>query len=168
MTPNKNEPLAQVFRYNRWANERIIEACRSLSDGQLDERLRGGEERTIRETLFHIASGQLDFAARLRGQAQDVGRAQDWSGFEALVETMTWGSGALVEAAEGMVEDDDIVVPFMDKRPSFPKSFFLAHAVAHGTLHRAEIGVMMGMLGVEPPNLDGWEFAGAMRYGSES
>ena len=61
-----------------------------------------------------------------------------------------------------------VVVPYGGKRPAFPASFFLTHAVAHGTLHRTEICMMMRMLGVEPPNLDGWEYAAAMGYGADS
>jgi uncharacterized damage-inducible protein DinB len=168
MAPDTNEPLAQVLRYNRWANERIVDACRSLTDGQLDEHVQGAEERTIRETVFHIAAGQLDFVARMGGQAQDRGQARTWAGFEALAETLARGSDALLEAAEGLVLDADIVVPYMDKRPAFPKSLFITHAVAHGTMHRTEICMMMRAIGVEPPNLDGWEYAAAMGFGAES
>ena len=63
-----NGPLAEVFRYNRWANERIVDACRGLTDEQLDAHVAGAEERNVRETVFHVAAGQLDFLARLQGQ----------------------------------------------------------------------------------------------------
>ena len=33
-----NRPLAEVFRYNRWATLRLLEACRTLGDEQLDVR----------------------------------------------------------------------------------------------------------------------------------
>ena len=34
-----NRPLAGMFRYNRWANIVLIEACRTLTDEQLDARI---------------------------------------------------------------------------------------------------------------------------------
>jgi uncharacterized damage-inducible protein DinB len=163
-----NGPLAQMFRYNRWANGLIIAACRALTDEQLDQHLQGAEERTIRETIFHIPAGQLDFLARINGQAQDWTRAREWQGFDALERAAAAGNAGLIAAAEALVDDADVVVPYMDKRPVFPKSLFLTHAFAHGVLHRTEICVMMRTLGIDPPNLDGWEYAAAAGMGQEA
>ena len=133
-----NEPLAQMFRYNRWANDLTIAACRVLTDEHLDQHLQGAEERTIRQTIFHVAEGQLDFLARINGQAQDWTRARAWQGFDALEKMAAAGNDALIAAAEAMSDDADVVVPYMEKRPVFPKSLFLTHAFAHGVLHRTE------------------------------
>ena len=163
-----NTPLAQAFRYNKWANECAIDACRALTDEPLDEHLQGAEERTIRLTLFHVAEGQLDFLSRINGQAQDWTRPRAWQGFDALEKMAATGNDALIDVAEAMTLDTDVVVPYMDKRPVFPKSLFLTHAFAHGVLHRTEICVMMRSLGVAPPNLDGWEYAAAAGFGQDA
>ena len=63
---------------------------------QLDQHLQGGEERTIRQTAFHVAEGQLDFLARINGQAQDWTRPRSWQGFDALEKMAAAGSDALV------------------------------------------------------------------------
>lgn len=154
-----NTPLAQVFRYNAWANDRIIAACRPLTGAQLDEKVQGTEERTIRDTLLHLIDGQRSFLARLEGQAQPTDGPRQWDGFDALTASSLETSEALIAAAEALIDDSDVVVPFAGQRPIFPKSFFLTHAIAHGVMHRTEICAMLRTLGVEPPNLDGWEYA---------
>ena len=163
-----NEPLAQIFRYNRWANARLIEACRPLTDAQLDAEPGGGTFGTIRATLIHMTEGQRDCLARLEGRSQASGVRGRWAGFDALTDLANTTSDALINAAEALVDDQEIVVPFMGKRPAFPKSFFLAHAAVHGIEHRTQIGVMLVRLGVPPPDLDGWPYAEAAGYGKEA
>jgi uncharacterized damage-inducible protein DinB len=51
-----DEPLAELFRYNKWANSTLLEACRRLSDEQLDMPSVNGSGR-IRELLVHIVGG---------------------------------------------------------------------------------------------------------------
>ena len=160
-----NEPLAQIFRYNRWANARLIEACRTLTDAQLDAEPGGGTFGTIRATLMHCIDGQRSILARLDGHAQAEGGPIQWSNFDALTDLANTTSDALIIAAESLVEDEDVIVPFMGKRPVFPKSFFLIHAAVHGIEHRTQIGVMLTRLGLTPPNLDGWPYAEAAGYG---
>lgn len=163
-----NAPLAQVFRYNRWANGRTIHACRALRDEQLDAVVFTGPGRSIRETLFHVVTGQYDFVARLNGQAQDPNKPRSWSGFADLEEFARTGNDALIASAESLVEDADVVVPYAGQKPVFPKSFFLSHAFAHGAQHRTEIVLMLEQLAVPAPNLDGWEYAAAAGFGQES
>ena len=162
-----NTPLAQVFRYNKWANERVIDACRALRDDQFDAVVFSGPGRSIRETLFHVVTGQFDFIARINGQAQDPTKPQAWSGFTALEDLARSSNGALIAAAESLIEDADIVVPFAGKQPAFPRSFFLTHAFAHGAQHRTEIVLMLEKLGLPGPNLDAWEYAAAAGMGAE-
>jgi hypothetical protein len=47
----------------------------------------------------------------------------------------------------------------------YPVRFFLVHAVAHGGEHRTELKVALAQLGIETPDLDGWNYASAMAYG---
>ncbi len=162
-----NAPLAQVFRYNKWANERIIDACRSLRDDQLDEVVFRGPGRSIRETLFHVVTGQSDFLARLKGEAQDRTKPQAWTGFTALEDLAGNSNDALIAAAESLTEDAEVIVPFAGKQPVFPISFFLTHAFAHGAQHRTEIVLMLEKLELPGPNLDAWEYAAAAGMGAE-
>ncbi|MHB8577144.1 MAG: DinB family protein [Dehalococcoidia bacterium] len=163
-----NAPLAEMFRYNQWANLTLFEACRTLSSDQLEARP-PGISGPVRRLLQHVAGGQQTFALRTRGRQHEgeLTGASPWPGFDALIEIVTKSSDDLIVIAEGLDADSEVDLPWMGKVPRFPKSFFMAHAFAHGVEHRTEIKVALAQLGVDTPDLDGWLYAGAKGYGQE-
>jgi uncharacterized damage-inducible protein DinB len=76
-------------------------------------------------------------------------------------------SDDLIRIAEGMESDDEVVLPYMGKRPRFTRSFFLAHAAEHGTEHRTVVASAIAAFGLTPPELDAWAYASAAGYGEE-
>ncbi len=162
-------PLAEIFRYNRWATARVVEACHALTDEQLDAPMRGADTRSIRIQLLHLVGGQQTFALRTQGRQHEgeLSAASPWPGFDRLADLAAASSDDLVRIAEGLERDAEIVLPWQAARPRFPRSFFLAHAAEHGTEHRTNIAAALAGMGLQPPNLDGWAFAEAMGYGQE-
>jgi uncharacterized damage-inducible protein DinB len=162
-----NEPLANMLRYNRWATSRLLAALRDLDDATLDAKPLG-DGRSIRQTLVHLVGSEQTFVLRTKGrQNEDEIRSRDpWPGIDGLEALSAAAGNELVAIAEALDEDVDVVLPYMGTRPVFPLSFFLVHAVEHGVEHRTEIKVMLKLLGIETPDLDGWFFAGAMGYGA--
>jgi uncharacterized damage-inducible protein DinB len=160
-------PLAQMLRYNRWANLQLIEACRAMTDEQLDARL-PGLSGSVRVLLVHIVGGQQTFVLRTQGRQHEgeLDRDSPWPGFDRLQDIAVGTSDRLIEIAEALDEDQDVDLPFMGEVYRFPRSFFLAHAVHHGAEHRTEIRVALKQLGVPAPDLDGWAYASAMGYGT--
>ena len=163
-----NQPLAEIFKYNRWANLELMNACRSLTDEQLDTR-GPGTSGTVRELLMHVVGGQQTFVHRTGGRQQrgELSRSSPWPGFDALLELARRSSDELVAIAEELIEDTDVALPYAGKVLRFPKRFFLAHAAEHGVEHRTEIKLALAQLGVETPDLDGWPYAMAAGYGAE-
>ena len=161
--------LAEMLRYNRWANLALLEACRGLTDEQLDARV-GGIGAPVRELLQHIVGGQQTFVLRTKGRQNEgeIGRGSPWPGFDELISIATQTSDELVSIAESLDEAASVDLPWQGKRFRFPVRFFLAHAVAHGVEHRTEVKVALAQLGVETPDLDAWQYAAAMRYGMEA
>jgi uncharacterized damage-inducible protein DinB len=163
-----NQPLAEVLRYNRWATLRLLDACRSLTDEQLDTR-GPGTSGTVRELLMHVVGGQQTFVLRTMGRQNEgeLGRWSGWPGFDELLQVARESSDQLVAIAEDLVEDSEVALPYMGRVFSFPRSFFLVHAAEHGVEHRTEVKVALAQLGVETPDLDGWSYAGAAGHGRE-
>lgn len=163
-----NQPLAEMLRYNLWATTRLLEDCRPLSDDILDARVPGATG-TIRELLVHLAGSQQTFALRTKGRQHEgeLSRQSAWPGWDTLLEAARSAGEDLVQVAAALDADEDIDLPYMGKSYLFPKSFFLVHAMEHGADHRAEIRMALRSLGIETRDLDGWEFAAAMRYGVE-
>lgn len=158
-----------MFRYNRWANGALIEACRSLTDAQLDAKI-DGVSGSIRVLLLHIVGGQQTFVLRTQGRQHEgeLNRASAWLGFDALLGIATSSSDALIAIAEALDADVEVGLPFQGKTDTYPQSFFLVHAMAPGVEHRTEIKVALAQLGVETPDLDAWQYASAAGYGREA
>jgi uncharacterized damage-inducible protein DinB len=167
-SPGMNKSLGEIFKYNRWANLQLIEACRSLTDEQLDTRA-PGTSGTVRELLMHVVGGQQMFVLRTKGRQHEgeLNRASAWPGFDALLELARQSSDQLVAIAEALVEDSEVALPYRGKAYRYPTSFFLAHAAGHGVEHRTEIKVGLSQQGIETPDLDAWYYGGAAGYGQE-
>lgn len=161
-----NEPLAEPFRYNRWATLTLLSACRMLSDDLLDRRVSGGSG-SVRELLLHLVGGQQTFVLRTEGRQHEgeLNRGSAWPGFDTLVTMAEQSSDQLIAIAGGLEREREVVLPWQGQRYRYPVSFFLVHALEHGVEHRTEIKLALAHMGVPTPDLDGWAFADAAGYG---
>jgi uncharacterized damage-inducible protein DinB len=161
-----NTLSAEMLRYNRWANLTLFEACRALTDEQLDWRL-AGASGSVRELLTHIVGAQQTFVLRTQGRQHEgeLSRRSAWLGFDALLDITTRTSDELIAIAEGLDTDAEVDLPYLGKVYRYPKSFFLIHAAAHGAEHRTEVKLTLAHHGIETPDIDGWPYSVAAGYG---
>jgi len=161
-----NRDLAELFRYNAWANRELFEACRALTEEQLDKQVQG-ISGSVRDLLMHIAGGQQTFVLRTKGRQHEgeLGRQSDWPGIEAVINIVTSTSDELIAIAEQLEDDEEVSLPYQGKTYRYPKRFFLVHAIEHGTEHRTEVKVALAQMGIETPDLDGWFYAISAGYG---
>lgn len=164
-----NAPLAEMLRYNRWATLRLLEACRDLPGAALDGRI-GGVGSPVRELLVHVVGAQQTQALRTKGRQHEgeLNRSSPWPGWDALIEAARSSADELVSIAETLDHDTPVVLPWQGKDFTFPKSFFLVHAVSHGVEHRTEIKVALSAEGIDTPDLDGWFYAESRGFGAEA
>jgi uncharacterized damage-inducible protein DinB len=157
-----------LFAYNKWANLELFDACRRLTEGQLDLRLPGASG-SVRELLVHLAGGQQTQILRTKGRQHEgeLTRESEWPGLETLIDLIDSTSDELIAIANEMSRDVDVDLPYYGKTYRFPRSFFLLHALTHGIEHRTEIKVTLNHFGIETPDLDGWNYAAAAGYGEE-
>src|SRR5205814_10571414 len=59
--------LPDFFKYNLWANLRLLDACAQLSDAQLDATMKG-TFGSVRETLMHMLAAEEGYARTLTGK----------------------------------------------------------------------------------------------------
>ncbi|MEX0750373.1 MAG: DinB family protein [Dehalococcoidia bacterium] len=163
-----NQPLADMLRYNKWANQTLFEACRALSDEQLDAAI-DWTSGTIRALLLHLAGGQQTFVLRTQGRqhAGELNRWSVWPGFDAVLDVLSRSSDELIAIAEKADGEATADLAWQGKVFRFPKNFFLVHAMEHGVEHRTEIKLALASMGVETPDLDGWHWAAAAGLSSE-
>lgn len=155
-----NADLAEMFRYNAWANQQLFQACRALSDEQLDARP-PGISGTVRELLVHIAGGQQTFTLRVQGRQHEyeLTRQSAWPGWEALLQIVESTNQELIAIAEALEPGAAIDLGFQGKTYRFPQRFFLVHAMEHSCEHRAEVKIALGQAGIATPDLDCWFYA---------
>jgi uncharacterized damage-inducible protein DinB len=163
-----NKSLAEMFRYNAWANRTLFEACRSLTEEQLDRRA-PGISGSVRELLMHIAGGQQTFILRTQGRQHEgeLGRQGTWPGFEAILRIVASTSDELISIAEQLEDDEEVELAYQGKAYRYPKRFFMVHAMEHSAEHRTEVKVALAQIGVETPDLDGWPYSASVGYGQE-
>lgn len=161
-----NISLAEMFIYNAWANHELFEACRSLSDEQLDTRVRG-ISGTVRELLMHIAGGQQTMILRTEGLQHEgeLNRWSTWPGIDQVIEIAKETSQGLISIAEQINGDEEVDLAYQGKTYRYPTRFFLVHALEHSIEHRTEVKTALGYIGIETPDLDGWLYSRAAGYG---
>jgi uncharacterized damage-inducible protein DinB len=158
-----------MFRYNKWANLQFLEACRSLTESQLNAQP-PGISGSIGALMAHLVGGQQTFVLRTKGRQHEgeLNRNSPWPGFDQLIAIATASSDELIAIAAALDEDSEVVLPWMGKGYVYPRSFFLVHALEHGIEHRTEIKVALNQLGIVTPDLDAWSYSTAAGYGREA
>lgn len=163
-----NKALAEMFRYNAWANGEFFGACRSLTEEQLDTHI-SGTSGTVREILLHIVGAQQTMILRTKGRQHEgeLTRRSAWPGIDRLIELAEETSEELIAIAEQLDDEEDVDLPYLGKTYRFPRRFFLVHAMEHSVEHRTEVKLALAQMGVETPDLDGWPYSMAAGYGQE-
>jgi uncharacterized damage-inducible protein DinB len=147
--------LTEIFQHNRWANERLLEGCRDLTDEQRATAVEGtyGE---LGYTLVHIVRAESYYLKLLTGWQPPV-RWEipgPWPGIDVLLERSRFTGGRLVEIA-GELDPGATLQVEEDKVPT---SVVLVQAINHATEHRSQAATILTQLGIEPPPMDGWNF----------
>lgn len=150
--------LAAMFDHNRWANERLLEACRNLTPDQLATSVVGtyGE---LGATLAHIASGEAFYALLLTGWRPSTAWQQDdpFPGIDPLLEVVRETGPRLLAAAQSNPADQPIE---RDPGELIPAAVILVQAINHATEHRVHAATILTQLGIQPPAMDGWHHGG--------
>src|SRR5437879_4040028 len=105
------EELAELHRFNAWANRNLIAAARRLQPEQLDER-RDGMYRPIRGVLTHLAQVEAAYLAMMEGRPVDLPGDSSLDGVQRLLEHT--GTG-LVELARGDDLSRTFLVPWFQR-----------------------------------------------------
>lgn len=148
------------FHQNRWANHRMIEACRNLSQEQLDATA-PGTYGTIRETIVHIVRAETWYATLLGFDPKPaLGRDDPFPDWETLGDVVDASAEALIAASRaGASELPDRVIVGPDDSEETDASVILVQAFNHGTEHRSQIATILTTLGVDAPDFSGWAWA---------
>jgi len=145
--------LHALFRHNRWANEKVLDACRDLTEVQRATSVDGtyGE---LGATLTHLVRAESWYLQLVSGWQPPV----RWEipgpfpGIDTLRERATYTGNRLTEIVDTLDADGTVEV---DGDP-IPIAVILVQAINHATEHRAHVATILTQLGIQPPEMDGW------------
>jgi uncharacterized damage-inducible protein DinB len=152
------DTLTTLFGHNLWANLRLLERCAELSSEQLDGTA-SGVFGTIRDTLEHIVTSERSYFARIStGKRWQHGPNEGPMSMAELVEVVRTVGAGLLEWAPRVQADEMVEVDWDGSPRAVPKTILLTQLINHSTEHRAQIMTIMTQLGVEPPDLQPWQY----------
>ena len=161
-----NPILTELFRHNLWANSTLIDFCAALPDDVLETTVPGtyGE---ILKTLAHVAGAEERYLAALTGgpERRNPSLEQTIPDLATVHEHLRQSSEALIDFAGRVEGDPTLTVTWHGGTYEMPVSLFLVQAINHATDHRTQIKTALTQAGIEPPELDGWNWDDA-RQGS--
>ena len=150
----------QLFEFNNWANESLLEFCQGLDDTQLLATM-VGTRGSIKETLVHIVAAQERYVGGLGGprKGAPVHGMTGWPGFELLLDSARETGAALIAA--GAEEDParECAYRYQGETVTVRAGTFLVQASHHANDHRTQICSILGSIGIEPPEITGWGYA---------
>jgi len=146
--------LHELFRHNRWANERIIDACRDLTAAQRATAVDGtyGE---LGHTLTHLVRAESWYLSLLTDWQPPV----RWEipgpfpGTDVLLERARFTGNRLAEIVDEIEPAQEIDTGDGDLVPA---AVILVQAINHATEHRGHVATILTQLGIQPPEMDGW------------
>jgi uncharacterized damage-inducible protein DinB len=157
------EHIRAAYRYNKWANDRILDAASRVNDEDL-VRKRLSSKGSIAADLKHIVSTQQNWFSVLVGED----RPADWNPARtdviATLRNHYDASHERIRVYSARLTDDDLERVIRVSRGGKDYDFIpwqiLFHLANHGTQHRAEVGIALLSLDASPGDLDAVYFFG--------
>ncbi len=157
--------LPNFFKYNLWANLRLLDACAQLSDEQLDATTIG-TFGSVREILMHIFAAEEGYVRSFTGTtpAPSLKEFTTFAGFDELRWRAERSGNELIAIAEQ--RDLSQLFHLDDGTYDAPAIIVVIQAINHAIDHRSQISTLLSQQGIEPPDLDGWSYNDATYVGS--
>jgi uncharacterized damage-inducible protein DinB len=152
-----NDDFISLFAFNRWANAKMLDACRKLTPEQYAAEPMPGWS-PVRSTVYHIA---IVTDGWLRGLANDP---DDSFPTEAELPTVDDAERLLDRAYQRLNEllskltPEWLATPVTYRRrgrsATLPPWVVLRHVVNHTTYHRGQVASKLKRFGVQQPETD--------------
>jgi len=153
------DQIRTMFDYSLWARDKLLGAIRTLEETKLNEGEHKGVYGSIHDTLAHMAVSEWLWIRRCLGESpMKLPKGEDFESLDTLVE---WWNGVHQEAVFyiSQLQEAHLTWPVTYTAPDGKTRtrkiwHMLLQVTNHQTEHRAQIGTMLGQLGVEVPPTD--------------
>ncbi|HVH87552.1 MAG TPA: DinB family protein [Terriglobales bacterium] len=155
------DDIQLLYEYDRWANNRVLQAVSVLSVEQFTRDL-GGSFLSVRDTLVHLIGGEWSWLAYWKEPSHNSAFLTDLrKKRDAIFNPNGFPNVAAVQSKWAEVEKEltDFVgrltneslramLPFRTTQLSLAQ--LMQHVANHSTYHRGQVAVMMRQLDTEP------------------
>ncbi len=155
------EDIQLLYEYDRWANNRILQAASALNAEQFTRDL-GGSFRSVRDTLVHIIGGEWGWLTYWKEPSPNPAFVADlWDRHNALFNPQAFPDFAAVlgkwaeiekeqsEFADG-VTDETLKKTLAIRGTQVSLVHLMQHLANHSTYHRGQVALMLRQLGAKP------------------
>ena len=152
------DTLTKLYSHHLWANLSLFERCASLTPEQLDATIASAYGSII-VTMQHIVTSEQSYFSRI-STGQDYRRPANLPPMtmNEMMESLRKTGAGLIEWAPKVQPDDTVVVDWEGTPRDVPKTILLTQVINHATEHREQIKAILTQIGIEPPDLQGWEY----------
>lgn len=157
------EAMRELYGYNHWATERVLDAAAGLTPEQWLAPGTAGRG-SVRDTLVHLVSAQMRWLAWWDGSHSPeeayriVLDPTDYPDLATVRAVWTESDQAIRAFVDGLSDVDanrDITTTLRDGRVfRLPLWQMMLHVANHGTQHRSEVAAMLTGFGHSPGDLD--------------
>jgi uncharacterized damage-inducible protein DinB len=155
------DDIQLLYEYDRWANNRVLQAASALSVEKFTRDL-GGSFRSVRDTLVHILGGEWiwltywnapshshAFLAELRTRRDALFNPNEFPNVAAVHSKWAEVEKDQIEFVHGVTNESlEEMLPFRTTQVRL--AHLMQHLANHSTYHRGQIALMMRQLGTEP------------------
>ncbi len=118
-----------------------------------------GAYGSIYETLEHIVRSEKSYFTRIStGQPYRRPENPPRMAVADMIDSMRETGTGLIEWASKVQVEETVEVDWDGTPRGVPKTILLTQALFHAAEHREQIKSIMTQIGIEPPDLQGWEF----------
>lgn len=151
--------LRDAFGHHVWATLRLIDTCSSLDSEQLATTV-PGTYGSIVDTFTHLVGADCSYLTVIGGVESPTFDESSKS-LEQMRGVIRRNGELWGQVLERDPDPDLVVVRHRDdgSESHAPIGVRLAQVLHHGTDHRSQICTALTSIGVEPPEIDVWDFA---------
>jgi uncharacterized damage-inducible protein DinB len=152
--------LTDAFGHHVWATQRVIDACLALDPKQLETSV-PGTYGSIIDTMRHLVASDCGYLFALTGGRTTEIDEDAGIDLDVLRITMEGNGREWLALVAGDIDAEVDVIRHRDDGTDShaPAGVRFAQALHHGTDHRSQICTALTTLGIEPPEIDVWDFA---------
>ena len=151
------DDFASLFAFNRWANSKMLEACRKLTPQQYAAEPATGWS-PVRSTVYHLVVVTDVWSRTLAGDPDTSFPAEAEAPGVDDAERILDRAYRLLDSLLPKLGQEDLAAPRRFSRPEWtvvaPPWLVLRHVVNHTTYHRGQIASKLKRFGVSQPETD--------------